>query len=441
VDQSVTVQLAQRLVDTPFEAFPGPTVHAVKRSVLDWLGCAAAGSTHEQIRALVEVLRAAGGEGRHRVIGSPVRLGTQDAALANAQMGHIHDFDDTHSGAVFIHLASPITAALLAIAGRQPVAGAAFVSAWVLAFETAVRLGYAAPGHHRRGWHPTGTLGTIAAAVGAARLLQLDARRMANAIGIAVSQSAGVQQNRGTSCKSFHSGKAAAGGVLAALLAQAGFDSAPDILEGAKGFCATYSDAVDPQALLRGFGSAWAVDGNGHKPYACGLVLHPVIDGVIALRDRAGGDVSRLDAIALRVHPYVLSITGDPAPANGLRSKFSVFHSAAVSFVDGAAGLAQYGTPRVLAPEVLAVRARVSVVADERIGKDQAEVTLTVGGVAHSTFVDHATGTRDNPMSDAAIERKFRDNATPVLGPTRADALCDATWRLESLDDVAVLLG
>ncbi len=439
-EHALTARLAQAIAGAHYDALPERTVHAVKRSVLDWYGCAAAGSTHEQIQALIGVLHGAGGNGAHKVIGHDVRLGATDAALANAQMGHILDFDDTHSGAVFIHLSSPIVAALLAIAGRVAVTGRQFLLAYALAFDTAVRVGRAAPGHHRRGWHPTGTLGTLAATVGAAKLLQLAPEQVRNAIGIAVSQSAGVQQNRGTACKSLHSGKAAANGVLSALLAQAGFDSSPESLEGSKGFFATYSDQTDPPALLRDFGARWEVEANGHKPYACGLVLHPVIDGVLTLRARTGADPARVDAIDLRVHPYVLSITGDPEPANGLRSKFSVFHTAAVSFVDGAAGLPQYSTPRVLAPEVLALRRKVRAVADEKMGKDQAEVTMKVDGQAHTVFVEHATGTVDNPMTDEQIERKFLANAAPVLGDRRARELCRALWQLETLGNAATLI-
>src|SRR6185436_3747008 len=118
------------------------------------------------------------------------------------------------------------------------------------------------------------------------KLVGLDAQRMTYALGIAATQAGGMQQNRGTMCKSFHAGKAASNGVLAAMLAERGFDSTQEIIEGKKGFSRIYSDVADPEALLAGLGKGWLIESNGHKPYACGVVLHPLIDAVIAIRNR-----------------------------------------------------------------------------------------------------------------------------------------------------------
>ena len=215
-----------------------------------------------------------------------MRLGYLDAPLANGQMGHILDFDDTHMGGVVLHASSPILAALLALAERKPVSGADLMLAYAVGFEAGVRTGRAAPGHHKGGWHLTGTLGSIAAGVAAGKLIGLDGQRLTYAMGIAATQAGGMQQNRGTSCKSFHAGKAAANGVLAALLAERGFDSTQEIVEGRKGFSRIYSDVAQTDALTAGLGGPWIIETNGHKPYACGVVLHPLIDAMIALRNR-----------------------------------------------------------------------------------------------------------------------------------------------------------
>ena len=105
-------------------------------------------------------------------------------------------------------------------------------------------------------------------------------------MGIAATQAAGMQQNRGTMGKSFHAGKAAANGVLSALLAERGFDRTQEIIEGKRGFSRIYSDVAEPDRLTAGLGDGWVIETNGHKPYACGVVLHPLIDAVIALRNR-----------------------------------------------------------------------------------------------------------------------------------------------------------
>src|SRR5262249_34548448 len=211
--------------------------------------------------------------------------------------------------------------------------------------------------------------------------------------------------------KSFHAGKAAANGVLAALLAERGFDSSQEIIEGKRGFARIYSDAAAPEQLTDGLGTRWLVETNGHKPYACGVVLHPLIDAVVAVRMRERIDPGAVSEISLRVHPLVLTITNVVEPASGLQSKFSYRHSAAVALADGAAGIAQYADARAADPVVAALRRKVQAVGDETLGKDEAYATVVAGGVRHEAHVAHASGTTDNPMSDAAIEGKVIANA------------------------------
>ena len=224
--------------------------------MLDWIGCALAGSGHRTITTLLGVLQETSGKPAATVLGRKLKLGLLDAPLANGQMGHVLDYDDTHMGGVVLHTSSPVLAALFALAERAPVSGEQFMLAYATGFEAGVRSGRTAPGHHKGGWHLTGTLGSIAAGVAGGKLLDLDAQRLTYAMGIAATQAGGMQQNRGTMCKSLHAGKAAANGVLAALLAERGFDSTQEIIEGKKGFARIYSDVAEPERLTEGLGRA-----------------------------------------------------------------------------------------------------------------------------------------------------------------------------------------
>jgi 2-methylcitrate dehydratase PrpD len=250
-----------------------------------------------------------------------------------------------------------------------------------------------------------------------------------------------MQQNRGTMCNSFHAGKAAANGVLAALLAERGFDSTQEIVEGKKGFARIYSDVAEPNELIAGLGHRWLIETNGHKPYACGVVLHPLIDALVTIRNRDKVDPSKVDEIGLRVHPLVLAITGVIDPSTGLQSKFSTLHSAAVALIDGAAGIAQYSDARAKDPAVAALRRKIKPIADDTLRKDEAFATVTAGGKRYQSHAAHASGTIDNPMSDAAIEAKFLANATPVIGAERAKRVVDVVWSLEKQGDVRELFA
>jgi len=419
-----------------FEDLSERAVHEARRGLIDWIGCALAGSGHPTIDKLLSVLTAISGKPQATVMGRKLKLGLMEAALANGQMGHMLDFDDTHMGGVVLHTSGPILAALFPLIERGGVSGRDFICAYAAGFEAGVRVGQSAPGHHAGGWHLTGTLGSIAAGAAAARLLGLDSERMTYALGIAATQAGGMQQNRGTMCKSFHAGKAASNRLLAALLAQQGFDSTPEMIEGKRGFCRIYSDKAAPEAVLDALGTRWEIARNGHKPYACGVVLHPALDAMIALRGQALRKPDEIERVELSVHPFAVRITGLTDPETGLQSKFSIYHAAAAAYLDGRAGIAQFTNERAAAADVVALRSKIEARIDETLAKDQAAATLVlVGGERVETRVEHASGTVENPMSDRAIEDKFMANAAPVIGEDRARQAAAAAWRLEGLAD------
>ena len=437
---TLTKTLCGHLAAAQFRDLTPAAKREARRGVLDWIGCALAGSGHRTIATLLGVLQETSGKPVATVLGRKRKLGLLDAPLANGQMGHVLDYDDTHMGGVVLHTSSPVLAALFALAERSPVSGEDLMLAYAVGFEAGVRSGRSAPGHHKGGWHLTGTLGSIAAGIAAGKLLNLDAQRLTYAMGIAATQAAGMQQNRGTMCKSFHAGKAASNGVLAALLAERGFDSTQEIIEGKKGFSRIYSDQAEPEALIAGLGNGWLIESNGHKPYACGVVLHALIDAVIAIRNRDKIDAAQVSEIALRVNPLVLSITGVVDPSTGLQSKFSTLHSAAVALIDGHAGMAQYSDAKAVDPAIAALRQKVKPVADDALRKDEAHAVITAAGKRHEVHIDHASGTAENRMSDAQIEAKFRANASPVIGEERAGRAAEFVWSLETQRDARELI-
>jgi 2-methylcitrate dehydratase PrpD len=441
LDLNVTRDLGAFLARFRFEDLPERAVHEARRGLIDWVGCALAGSRHPTIDKLLKVLTALGSPSQATVLGRRLKLGLLEAPLANGQMGHMLDYDDTHMGGVVLHTSGPILSALLALLERGGYGGRDLICAYAAGFEAGVRTGQSAPGHHAGGWHLTGTLGSIAAGAAAARLIGLDAQRMTYALGIAATQAAGMQQNRGTMCKSFHAGKAGANGVLAALLAEQGFDSSEEIIEGKRGFCRIYSDTAAPERVLEGLGQRWEIARNGHKPYACGVVLHPALDAMVALGKRSRLLPDQIARVALQVHPLAVRLTGLADPSTGLQSKFSIYHASAAAYLDGAAGIAQFTDARAGAPDIIALRHKIEVTTDESLRNDEARATIIpAGGEPVTVHIAHASGTVDNPMSDDAIEAKFLANAAPVIGEERARQFVALAWRLDTVADARELV-
>ena len=300
--------------------------------------------------------------------------------------------------------------------------------------ETECRIGKAVvPAHYEIGWHITGTAGVFGSAAASGKLLGLDEQQMAWALGLAASQPVGLIAMFGSMTKSFHPGRAAQNGLTAAFLASKGFTASETGLEGKFGWLNAVSPTRNDAALT---GGGWEILKNSYKPFACGLVVHPLIDACIQLRNRGGLTVDMIERVEVVVHPRVMQITAIKEPTTGLEGKFSVYHAAAVALIDGAAGERQFSDQAVRAPAVAELRRRVVPAIDPMIGKDQARVTLVLkNGDRPSIFIEHAVGSIEKPMSDRMIEDKFRDLADGILPPDRIRSIIDLCWRADQLTD------
>ena len=434
----ISKKLTEFTSSIQFTQLSQEAIHEAKRATLDWLGCALIGSKHPTSINLVSTLKAMGSYPAVRVIGHPgLKMSLLDTPIANGQMGHVLDFDDTHLGGVILHTSTATMPALLALGEQKKLKGEQLIVSLVAAFEAGIRTGQAMPKHHLGGWHLTGSLGTIAATIGAARMLNLDAQKTLMALGIACTQAAGMQQNRGSDCKSLHAGKSAYHGVLSANLASNGYNSSPEILEGNLGFTRIYSSTQNLEALTKELGKDWLIVSNGYKPYSCGVVLHPLIDACIGLSNSSKVPWSDIEDFEVLVHPDVIRITGVDQPGSGLMSKFSANHAAAVSYIDRAGGVSQFSNERSQDPSVINLRKIVKVLASANLRLDQASARIkTKSGASIEWNIDHAKGTVQNPMSDKDIESKFIQNANSCITLDKTKRIIEMVWNLEKLKDI-----
>lgn len=438
-----TVEIARFIAETDAAAIPDDVLHQAKRCLVDWLGVAIIGATQEGSQILARVSAALAPGGGATVLGQAQRLPTPFAALVNGFQSHVLDFDDTYNpGLTTVHGSAPVWPAVFAVGEWRGAPGGSALAAFVLGWEAQVRIARAAgPAHYDVGWHVTGTVGHFGAAAAGARLLGLDTGRVTNALGTAGTQAAGLKQVYGSMGKAFHPGKAAMDGILAAALAADGFTSDGAILEGKVGFWNVFSTDADASRATEQLGERWELLDDGFKAYACGSLMHPTIDAIIALGREHGIEPDEVEVISPRVHPYLSWVMAKENPQTGLDGKFSSFHCAAIAMVDGAAGMRQFTDERVTAPEVVAMRERVRFEYDESLPKDAAQVTITLrDGRRFERGTTHNKGTPGNPMSDDELSAKFVDLASAVLGIDRARSLLNDLWRFDALDDISALV-
>jgi 2-methylcitrate dehydratase PrpD len=435
----VTRTLAKYLVASRDEDLPREVVYEASRALLNWLGCAIGASHHETVNYAVAALQPFFGAAQAQLVGRREKVDALHAALINGISSHVLDFDDTHARAV--HVSAPVWPALLAFGEWRGATGAELIHAFALGVETEVRVGLSVfPEHYDQGYHITGTAGVFGAAAAIGKLLKLNEQQMIWALGIAATQSAGLREMFGSMCKSFHPGSAAHNGFAAALLAQQNFTSAEAGIDGKRGFAHVMSSKFDANVITDGLGKSYELSRNMYKPFACGLVVHAVIDGCLQLKRELGLRGDEIKRIALRVNPLVLELTGNKKPVDGLQGKFSVYHACAAAIVHNAALEAQFADEVVRDPAVIAVRDKIDAASDASIHKLEAHVRMElVDGRVLDKYVQRALGSTEHPMSDADLEEKFRGLVDGVISATQAKQLIDLCWQFPTLTDAAQL--
>ncbi|OAK93615.1 2-methylcitrate dehydratase PrpD [Phaeosphaeriaceae sp. SRC1lsM3a] len=444
-----TFQLAAWATNLTYADLTTGVLNAANKSFLNWAGCAIGGYAFQaapQI-AMNTTLSTFSGPPTSSILGAHGSVthhaaDAQIAALINGIASHVDDYDDTHLETI-IHPAGPVASALLAIAEAYgPVNGHDFITAFVAGVEAECKLGLSvSPEHYDVGWHITSTIGSVGAAVAVGKLLRLDTTRMQHAIGVAATQVVGMQEFFGSDTKSFHIGRAAQGGMLAALLAQNGYTSSLQALEAKYGWLHVVSTRENVTAYFDQLGFVWEIEKNTFKPFPCGIVMHPVIDGAIQLSDETkskGGSLDNIKSVELRVNPEVLVLTGKTNPQTGLEGKFSIYHAAAIGLLYGKATPSQFTDDVVKNTTVIEMRKKINVTEDSTVSKAEAYINLAFTyGTTQEKHVQHAKGSIENPLTDAELQKKFMEQVRLAIGMKRAENAYMAFSNVQEMEDVA----
>lgn len=435
----ITQILAKFVATYPSRGWGDTVDHEAHRTFLNWLGCAVGAAHHEAADAALAAVNMLQPAPQATVLGRSEKVDMANAALINGITSHTFDFDDTHLKTI-IHPAGPVASAVLALAEQIGASGRAVIDALVLGIDVACRMGNTIyPDHYDRGWHITGSTGMLGAAAACSRLLGLDEKKTAMALGIAASQPVGLREQFGTMTKPFHPGAAARAGMMAALMAKHGYTASLKALEAPRGFAQVISPKCTWTEITDELGERFEISFNSYKPFACGIVIHPSIDACVQLRER-GVKPEDVDRIELRVHSLVLELTGKKEPADGLQGKFSVYHGCAAGLIFGRAAEEEFADDVVNRDDVVALRRKVVATVSDDIDEASADVTAVLkNGDRVHVFVEHAIGSLQRPMSDKDLEAKFRHLSDPILGADKTSKLIAACWNIGNAKDVSTI--
>ena len=449
----VTGQLCAWLEAFDLDAVPGEARIRAKDLILDGLGCAIVGAQLPWSRTAVEATARFEGRGDATVIGWDRTLAGPAAALLNGTFIQGFELDDFHPLGP-LHSASLILPALLACAQTVGgISGRQFLTAALAGFEVGPRVGMALHGAQMlsRGWHSGPVFGTHAAAAATGVMLNLDAARFEDALGLAATQSGGLMAAQYEAmCKRMHHGFAARAGYSAACLASGGYTGIKRVFErDYGGFLSVFGEGHDPDAaqVTEGLGERWETLRIAIKPYAAMGALHAPLDclfDIAARRPLVVGEIAAMD-VHMSHAAYHHGWWKLERPITPIAAQMNVAYALAIATLDGAAMVRQFAPARIEADDVWALIPRIQAHHEPAFdgggmagrGRTRLVVRFTDGSV-EETMID-APRTVTNPLDSAGVEAKFRTLTDGLITLERQGAIVALVAGLESAPDIAQL--
>jgi len=453
----LTAYVGRFVATTTYEQIPEEVIELGKKSILDGLGLALAGSRAETGSISRKYIQQMGVcNGKATIIGSAQRTSPRFAALVNGISIHADDFDDTQLAAakdrvygLLMHPTVPVLPAIFALAEQRAVSGKEWMLAYHVGAEVECKIAEAvAPRHYQDGFHTTGTCGPLGSAAACAKLLKFDLPKTLNAFGLAASQSAGLRENFGTMTKPFQAGHAAETGLISAELVALGWTAAEQILEADRGFFHAVGGSYDPSAIMDRMGNPWtfASPGVSLKPYPSGSLTHPAMTELARLIDVHKIQATQVEKVDVGANHNMTTTLLHHQPRTGLEAKFSMEFCLAILLLEHKAGLVQFSDNVVQRPDVQEMIRRIDFYVDpeaESAGYDKMtsilKIHLTDGGVITGR-ADFGKGSPANPMSFDETAEKFRGCAEFAEWPrAKTEEIITLTKALEAAPDVSAL--
>jgi 2-methylcitrate dehydratase PrpD len=419
----ISHRLAEFATALSYDGVPPIVRSRAKHLILDAIGCGLAAKRFDFAAASLRAIRELAGPGPRAVLGHAGRLPLRDAVLANGILMHGLDYDDTHTEGV-VHLTVAVLPAVLGLGAALGKSGREMLAAYVAGIECGARIASVAKGgFHQAGFHPTGVVGTFAAAIAASKLYSPSVEQMMNAQGAALSLAAGSLEflEDGSWTKRLHAGWAGVGGITAAALARGGFVAPKAAYEGRHGLFNLYlSKAETPERATAGLGSAWETLNVAVKPFPACHFVHAFADAAIALK-RKGVDPAKVESVTALVPQEEIEVICEPAvnkrrPVSDYDAKFSLPYVVATSLRAGKFGLAELEQGALTDPATLELAEKVGYRVDPDSGfprhySGELVVRLADGReLRHREAVNR--GAADRPLSNAEVEAKFLENAS-----------------------------
>ncbi|MDT3698638.1 MAG: MmgE/PrpD family protein [Thermincola sp.] len=451
-----TDELVRFIVHTNFSDFEPELIDLAKGHLLDTLGVCSAGTGMEAAQMFQRFVEANGGSGECNIIGTTITTSAPLAAMANGISGHVLDYDDSIATPTPLHPSVVIMPAIFAIGQQIRATGRDILTSYIVGVEAGVKVAKSMTlAGFRKGWHATGTVGTLAAAAGAANLLRLDEAQTEHALSIAMSTASGSRQQFGTMVKPVQVGNAAHNGVRAGLLAKTGCTASKSPLEGTRGFYQIFGDMVatdtdNSEQVLLGNPYSLISPGIAIKQYPSCYATHSSVEAILDLVRVDKFSPQDVRMIECLVDPHTIATLRYHTPSTPLEAKFSMNFCVAVASMYGALGLEHFNQDILANHELRDLMAKIKMrpaetAENERYLGSTVILELT-SGQRKQRHVESPRGYRASDLSKEELIKKFADcllyaGKGGSLRAQNVEGIIDMVYSLEKVGEINELIS
>jgi len=450
-----TLILAEYLSKLSFDILQEEVIKKAKYLLLDYIGYTISSYKEDAAEIIISVISKIGGKPESTVLGYGMKTSCLLSAFANGAMAHMTELDDTHTPTMS-HPGDAIISAALALGEREGVGGKELLTAIVVGYEAALRIGEAVmPTHYWRGFHPSGTINTFGAAAAAGRVLNLTPNQMASALGLAGLQASGYFYfvDEGIRMpKDFNVGRAALSGVLASLLAHERFQGGTTVLESEHGFCRLFADpfSININRITENLGKEFKILEVSHKPYSACRHMHAAIDALLNIIREHKISPSEIEEVVASIFSTGARFVDDPEPWLPERGpygpRFSTQFNLAIAIIEGEEGIRrlfdrEYARTKLNDTYVREFMKKIKVVPNPELDKEFPRMWSSIVEVktrkgVYSHRVDYPRGEPRNPMSYEELLTKFRVLTSKTLRKDVIEEIINMINNLEKVKDI-----
>jgi len=443
----VTELLAKFVAETDYPALSPKAVENAKLHILDTFGAALAGYEHPIARIALDYCHDLAGPPEVTIWGSAVKAPVPMGAFTNGILAHAIDYDDWDAVAHVGHPSCMVVSSSLALGEALGASGKDFLRGYAVGIEVGTQISAACPTDiHSRGFHSTPIFGSMASTASAASMLRLSPEKVRAAFGIAASGAGGLHRQQGSMVKPFHAANTARDAVEAALLAQRGFTADPSIIESPRGFCDSFFGAsrCDYDKMLQGLGAPFYLESPGlsFKLHPCSAPQFLAADATLHLVREHDIIFDNIESVELRVNRVRYERHFRSTLQSGLQGKFTINYVCAIALLDRRLQRSSFYDAKARDPRVLEAMGKVNVVIDEAIPEEGEYCPVTIALKDGRKFQHTATvqkGHTKNPLTEAEVLSKFRDNAAETISDAKCAEIIACVRRLETIINVREL--